>query len=172
MVDYFVTDRSLYENVIDLEVVARPESDHFALLLTLKCSMSCSETVQPIQPLNCAPFNKLIWNETCADKYNDILNEKINACAEEIVSLISINIDQAIDKLNECITYAAEHIKPQNVEKPNNKKYNQPKWFDKECIDLKHDKYRKLHSFHKTGLQEDLNIYLDSKRILKKIHIT
>ena len=123
----------MYNHVIDLEVVARPESDHFPLVLTLKCSLSCNETVN--YPINCTSVNNLIWNETCIDTYNEIFNEQIHACADAIFSLIPTNIDHAIDKLNECITYAAECTK--NTEKSNVKKYNQPKWFDKECVKLK-----------------------------------
>ena len=83
------------------------------------------------------------------------------------MSLIPINIDDAIEKFIECITYAAEYVQPQNGGNSNLRKVYQPPWWDKECTELKQNKYKKLNNFHNTGLEIDLNTYLDSKKIFK-----
>ena len=167
IVDYFVTDIGLYEHVIDLKVIARPESDHFPLLLTLNCSLSCNECEQNADPINCTPIKNFIWNEKCKDQYNAILDEQFNYYKDELLSLIPINIDDAIEKFIECITYAAEYVQPQNDGNSNLRKVYQPPWWDKECTELKQNKYKKLNNFHNTGLEIDLNTYLDSKKIFK-----
>ena len=133
IVDYFVTDRGLYEHVIDLEVIARPESDHFPLLLTLNCHLSYNEFEQNADPINCTPIKNLVWNEKYKDHYNAILDEQFNDCKDELLSLIPINIDDAIEKLIKCITYAAEYVQPQNDGNSNLRKVYQPPWWNKEC---------------------------------------
>ena len=118
--------------------------------------------------MNCTPIRKLNWNEKYKCKYNDILNQQFDVHADELLLMIPININHAIDKLNECIIYAAEHSQPQySINKLNANKCKQPAWFDKECMDLKHDKYDKLNTFHSTGAEEDLKTYLERKRVFK-----
>ena len=95
------------------------------------------------------------------------LNDQFDLYLDELVSLINVNIDHALDILDKCISCAAEKIQSKKFKTA--KTCEQPDWFDSECSKLKIEKYNRLHAFHSTGLQEDLNTYLESKRIFKNV---
>ena len=168
VVDYFITGSSMYEYVLDMEVTPRPESDHFPLTLYLKCNQMCDNRLQNTETINCNDIRMLIWNENYKIVYNDILNEQLNVHLNDLLTLIPTNINDAIDKLDECVSFAAEQIQPKNKSKATQYKNGiQPNWFDEECDTLKRNKYKKLHTFHSTGQKKDLDEYLDSKRVFK-----
>ena len=103
VVDYFIVGRSMYEYVVDMNVTPRPESDHFPIILTLNCPSFHNEISSYIEPMNCTPIRKLNWNEQYKCKYNDLLNQQFDVHADELLLMIPININHAIDKLSECI---------------------------------------------------------------------
>ena len=98
VVDYCIVGRSLYDYVVDLKVMPRPESDHFALFLTLKCDFVYTEPTKNIEPINCNSIKMLKWNEKYKNVFNDILNEQFELHLEDLLSLINVDINHAIDK--------------------------------------------------------------------------
>ena len=105
-------------NIMDLKVVARPDSNNFPLLLSTNCPLTCCESNKNIEAMNCTPIKKLNWNEQYKYNYNNVLNQQFDAhAADEVLLLIPININHAIDKLNECIICAEEHSQPKCIKK-------------------------------------------------------
>ena len=168
VVDYFITGRSFFNYITDMSVVPRPESDHFPIILNISCTPYTLPTPS-IETEICNPIGMLKWNKKYEQVYNEILNEQFDLYHNELLSLIPVNINHAINRLNEFITYAAKHVQ-MNCNRCSNFKNNvQAPWFDHECKMLKKDKYDKLHIFHKTGSQNDLEEYLILKKKFKNL---
>lgn len=169
VVDYFITGRSFYNYITDMSIVPRTESDHFPLVLNINCPLYTVPPILNIETQICNPIEILKWNKNYENVYNEILNEQFYLYYNELLSLIPVNINHAIDKINECIIFAAKHVQ-MNYHRCSKFKNNvQAPWFDNECKMLKKDKYDKLHTFHKTGSQNDLAKYLKLKKNFKNL---
>ena len=132
VVDYFIVGRSMYEYVLDMNVTPRPESDHFPIILKLKFPNELYESVPDTNVLNCKPIKELKWYEKYKNLNTELLNHQFDLYLDEILSLISVNVNHDIEKLDECITYAATRIqspKPGNYNEKLNK-CNQSPWFN------------------------------------------
>ena len=53
--------------------------------------------------------------------------------------------------------------------KKKNVQFTQPKWFDKECNNIKKLKYKALRRFRKTNDDNDLTNYIQTKRDFRNI---
>ena len=168
VVDYCIIDRNFYDQVIDMNVLPRTESDHFPLSLKLKSNVYSDQNINSTyQPIQLTPIFKFRWNEKFKDIYHELLNEQLQLHLDEILELTKTNCEKAINKLDECILNAANQVKTKSTHNSTN--LEQPPWFDNKCLMLKKDKYDKLHKFQSTGNEKDLSEYLKARKSFKSI---
>lgn len=170
VVDYVIVTKNIFDRVSCFNVTPRPESDHFPLSLTLNldhCPFSENNSPERVKTF---PVIKLDWNEDKQSMYTECLNINLNNSFDEFYNFISNNdIDAANDLILDCIKHSASSMQ-RVIKNPqtNYKEYNeQPRWWDKDCDQLKRLKYIHLHEFHKTNKTDDLELFLKYKKLFK-----
>ena len=169
VVDYVITCKSIYNEIEEMRVNPRAESDHFPVCLSFS-SKNCQNTSQiptqskPKYPLTY--FNKVSWNENNQDNYfNNFIRSLTENKSTFFEKLANQNIDSAINLLNNCI----KNSTARQYDKYKNNPKKQPGWFDRECEELKRKKFEALDRFHHTNSEPDLHFYLNSKRLFKNL---
>ena len=163
IVDYYVVSRNIHNFVKSFNVIPRPESDHFPITMSLSC-MICSEPDNVNTDIACHVIKPLYWKSSVTDGYIQNLDVHLQNNHESFMKCMDTNdVDSANEILKTCIRNASSNM----YSKRTLNKNNQPKWWDKELDLLKTLKYQNLHKFHFTNDDNDLDAYLQSKRMFK-----
>ena len=164
VVDYCIISRNIYNFVNSFNVIPRTESDHFPITISISCSI-CKEPGHETN-FSCHVIQPLFWKPSLCREYMNDLNSCLKDSYASFVNCIDSNdLDSANLILITCITRSSTIM--QSNRKCDKNRNRQPKWWDKELDVLKTIKYQNLHKFHFTNNDNDLEAYIQSKRIFK-----
>jgi len=159
VVDYILMDSELHGNVKHFSIIPKTESDHLPVSCTLRGAHY--DTVQDCDN----KWTRYKWKEEKRDAYIARIHDNTggNLICEIDTCLKQGNVDSAIEKMKNLLTYAGEQMRV----KPYTRK--QPQWWDMDCDNMKHLKYRLLNKFRQTRLDTDLLKYKQARTEFKQL---
>ena len=166
VVDYCILPYPLLNTIMGFDIVSRGDSDHLPIVM----SLSLNRIRANVRPLDgtitqrCPQVKKIVWNEDKKEIFlNQLSSNDFNSSLNEAELLTDYNISESVNIFNEAMVNVADCMK---VVK-NIVVHKQPRWFDDECMTLKREKYRTLRRFRLSGDENDLQNFLQAKRLFK-----
>jgi len=165
----------LYLLLTDFTVGSSDEFDHFPISCELSgAKVTVTDTPPSLVIVQSNPRVRYEWDTAKRDEYRALLvDETSQVQSDEFLSYIERgDINRAASSLIDIVHRAAYAMKcqPLSTRNVNNNKHRpHADWWSAECDAAKFDKQLKLRIYRHTRLQDDLNIYLASKRKFKSI---
>ena len=174
VVDYVLVSTDLFPLLTDFTVGSRDESDHFPISCELSGAKVTVADTPPLVNVQSNPRVRYEWDTAKRDEYRALLvDETSQVQSAEFLSYIERgDINRAASILIAIVHRAAYAMKCQPLSTPNvnnNKRRTHADWWSAECDAAMVDKQLKLRIYRHTRLQDDINIYLASKRKFKSI---
>ena len=168
IVDYFIVSINLLNFVNSFKVTPRHESDHFPISIVISGNAFIENKMTVNNNSSTHYISSLTWDSSKKDEYVHQLNLSLENNNETFMNSIKNNdINTASSIISKYVMEATNQMQKKN-DKRVNKTNTQPKWWDNSLTELKLYKYKCLHNFHQSSDTAHLNIYLQSKRSLKK----
>ena len=167
--DYFLMSSELYElfcDSLELKVCERIESDHMPVTLSISIrNDNLANDLKTKDSNEICTFEKYVWGEGFANKYFDsISSQKFKESISAAISLIDVDINQALDAFNTGIKKAATCMK-----RVINVKKKLKDWFDAECHAAKKNVRKLLRKFKRTHFAEDRDRFCRARREYKHL---
>ena len=153
VIDYFLMSCSLYASFFErcqLQVLERTESKHLPVRMNIEFpSKNANEGKKKETNLK---KEKFVWDEDKINIFKKALtgNNFLTKFNDAVLS-IDIDADIALNKFNECITFAAQCMK-KTIVTDVNKTHN---WFDQDCRTKRKEVRKLLSSYRKSIEQRD-----------------
>jgi hypothetical protein len=170
VIDYFILSDSIIKYASELRVISKVESKHMPVQMNLMVNNNKIKTVNT--KAYTEPVYRYIWNNDHANVYfNTFDSLEVSDILKEATNLITVNIETALEKFNECIYYAGMCMRKKiklGVVK------NNP-WFDQECKETKSSLRRALRSYTTCKTNQKIELdhlrmeYIDKRREYKKL---
>jgi hypothetical protein len=166
--DYFIMSCELYALLCDsceFRVAERIESDHMPVELHVNSRMFHREDTDT---KNNFTLEKLVWNEDHADLYaNNICTHEFQESINYALSLIDVDINQALNVFNVAIKNAGDYMKRKI---PNINTVKPKDWFDAECHKSKKNVRKLLNKYRRTLDNGDRDCFCIARREYKRLH--
>ena len=170
VIDYFLVETALFNDILDFEVGERLESIHMQLSLKLRLCLRTkhNENLLHSNSSDTHPYVKYKYTEEHKSQYIRDVSEKLLIESEIIFNLINNSeVNEALDKLMKCITLAAHCMKQVHVNRKI--RYNKQPWFDKSCRELRTKTLCTLRYFRHTLTENALSAYRFLKNSYRKL---
>ena len=171
-VDYFIVESELYEKVEKFEVCNMAETNHMPVQCTLNMYINVdaqSDNVpvpNVLHDVNLPQQCKYRWKNDLREQFigamsDDVAADKFARLSEQVDD----NVDEAIKVFEGILLRAAE---PMEIINNRRRKVRlQPKWWDKDCDNLKDLKYQALKKLRETDKAVDIQAYREARRNFK-----
>ena len=163
--DYFLMSCELYSSLCEsceLKIGERIDSDHMPVQFFFNCFDVCHKILEETVTLE-----KFVWNEVYADMIgNTFWSKDFEDKMSLAISLISIDINEAINKFNMCLTDAATCMKKRVYV---NKKRVSQDWFDYECKNFRRKARSLLKRYRRMLNDNDRDQYCKARREYKHL---
>ena len=108
--------------------------------------------------------NRVAWSKEFVQTYKDeICSTNFKLCVQEVVSVLSTNVDKSVDIIVGAL-YGAAACRVKTVRR---KKKRATYWFDQECARMKKIVKRQLCKLRRTNNREDREKYVNDWREYK-----
>ena len=162
VVDYFIVSNNLVNQIVDFNILLRPESCHMPISLVMK-------SLKRVATDACAtPYTFYDWSETNISTYTtDIHNTVLSGVFDKIDDLIddtNVNINFVLIEFENAIKGCSESIKRTKIRQLKIKQ----SWFDNECRLQKRKTINCLKRFRSSRSVNDFNNYITYKKHLRR----
>ena len=166
--DYFLMSFELFDELSEnckLFVSDQIHSDHMPLELRIIVS---SDSLSHVQENNSAHMvEKFIWNDDYHDTFFDMINsQEIQFDIEKAMTLIDVDINEALNIFNFCLKKAAECMKKQiNI----GKRGKVDDWYDMECRISRRNVRKLLNNYRRTLSAASRESFCKARREYKNL---
>lgn len=171
VIDYGVMSTELFSLVHDFAVLTMDVGCHFPILCTLKCHKDVYNGNVDV-PVH--SYYRCKWCDENKSLFMSNLGQSDATCALDNVNDMCTNggsVDDIVEKFNNVLYCAGKHMfykcGGKHIKKSNSKKDVQPRYWDRECDELKMEKYRLLNVYRRGNAKTSLHRYLDAKKEFK-----
>jgi hypothetical protein len=114
---------------------------------------------------------KIVWEEKKRDELmNATNNEHTREVLTEATNMINENLEEAIEKFTTYLSLVSRCM--QKTMKASREPCANPKWFDKECLEMKKETRRALRKYRKHKGSEDRVVFCQLRKGYKKLQKT
>ncbi|MEW8544973.1 MAG: reverse transcriptase family protein [Candidatus Thiodiazotropha sp.] len=168
VVDYIVASSALFEFITYFEVGNRTESVHFPLIcsLTLDVRENREASIDDNVNTTCNTFMKFRWKENFKDIFLQRFIALYQTMMDRILEKINVNIDEGVELIVSLYQTAAECMKQK---KWNKVEIVQEPWWDRQCDQVKKEKFKLLRQFRRNNDLQTLNNYKEVRNKFKDI---
>lgn len=175
VIDYFISEPELFDNISDLEIHERLESIHMPVRLELHFAAISSisgHTNNLDQGISeNKKYSRYYFNNEVQQEYVQKLSQQLEGMLLSFVNLIeNDHVLAALEKLMQCITTAAECMKKsKNAVMTISSNCTSQPWFDNECECFRTETLKALRLFRATRSYETLSNYQASKKTYRSM---
>ena len=164
VVDYFLSNKNVFDIVSYFAVGERDESDHYPLLCILSFLKNLTYTVDHFMPL--ANYTHFKWKEQFSNDFSHNFQRYLFHNKRRIMDAIDFNIDDAVSKI---ISLYQKSWQRYNKPYRHNINVQLTEWWDADCESLKLLKYKCLRKFRKTNTDHDFRDYITNRNRFKAV---
>lgn len=175
VIDYFISESSIFDNISDFEIHDRLESIHMPIRLQLSfaTSSNISDQTENVDQgtSDDRKYFRYNFRDDLQQEYIQTLSQELESMLANFVALTANDdLSEALAKLMECIMTAAECMKKSATKQINKtlRNISQP-WFDNECACFRTKTLRALRLFRTTRSSESLSTYQTLKKTYRQI---
>ena len=168
VVDYVICSKSMLEFFSDMYVANRSESDHFPIVTSLEDKTEDDAINENTENNHIRLENRTRFKITNQglDVFSEYLHKNLAHELTNFLSAVSESVDAATEHVISFMQKAAEKMWSEPKRKFSR---DQPLWWDRECEEVKREKYKALSNFRHTNDSEDLKTYINLKSVFKSL---
>jgi len=162
VIDYFLVTCEMISNCVSLTVVENVLSSHMGVELLMHSKVRLSEELTSTD----SKCERFIWNDEYAEQFHRNVYDMIESGPLSDINHID-DVNGTVDLLTDNLLEAAIDMKKTFF---CHKQKRKREWYDSECVQAKKTVTKLLHKYSRTRGQEDKHVYIEQRRMYKKLN--